>query len=414
MDQRQAEKMLKALKHGDPGRRREALDALVNMEAPQALEASLELMGDPEVAVRWGAARALGTFGDPRAIPLLKSALLDPFLRDVAHASLTALGATDAAPEAIWTALFDHVSEIAAEGRNATGHICRRIEITPAGIRVDDPDNAIEEKRHILVPIEDMVCVSWASKAKKPPGSFIDKALWGIEVVPQHRSYFHIYARREMPLPKRVDTGTAIERKLAGHAALVRYLVEHTLFADEWGIVAPDDLRGRALEVVAPRFLAHIMATRARNGERPAPPPTWNDELEYGVAFDGVTVAVHTARPVGKFSLRHLKRERTVVEAVRFEVASVSHLSFVTDTINGSPMSRSMTVTLSEVPVIHDPGFSVPGTDRALTFKIGGWGNEDSPWGARLRTICAYGLAMRCWEALLDEAGCTRLRAPSS
>ncbi len=88
-----AEKL--ALMAGDPREtdetRARALDDLLRIAPVRALEPSESGLSDPEApGLRFAAARCLGSSGDPRAVPILETALADPD-RDVRGAALEAL-----------------------------------------------------------------------------------------------------------------------------------------------------------------------------------------------------------------------------------------------------------------------------------------------------------------------------------
>lgn len=85
---------------GNAQTRREALDALVELRAPEALTLGLQYADDPSVQVRAGAVAALGHFPGPRAEASLQRALRDPLLRNIALQSLHAIGSQPAAEEA--------------------------------------------------------------------------------------------------------------------------------------------------------------------------------------------------------------------------------------------------------------------------------------------------------------------------
>jgi len=63
----------------DPELRCDAAEALLRIEADQAIEQVLPLLRDPDSTVRWHTCGLLRDFGDPRAIPVLVPVLLtDP------------------------------------------------------------------------------------------------------------------------------------------------------------------------------------------------------------------------------------------------------------------------------------------------------------------------------------------------
>jgi HEAT repeat protein len=77
MESRRLEKLITQL--GDPngGKRRQARETLVAIGEP-AVPSLVELLGSPQVRLRWEAAKALTQIPDPMAIPALISQLADP------------------------------------------------------------------------------------------------------------------------------------------------------------------------------------------------------------------------------------------------------------------------------------------------------------------------------------------------
>ncbi len=97
VDHESANEMLASVARdeSDPELKGYAVEELVDREAPQALDALLHVLNDPDIDLREQAAEGLESLEDPRAIPGLRARLEleeDEWVRD---ALLSALGSVD-------------------------------------------------------------------------------------------------------------------------------------------------------------------------------------------------------------------------------------------------------------------------------------------------------------------------------
>ena len=117
--------LIAGLAHKNAVVRRRARNGLIAAGTP-AVDSLMELLGDRKAHVRWEAAKALGSIGDPKAAPILVEVLEedDDFdVRWLAGQALTALGREGLRP--LLLALADRPHSITLQ--EGAYHVCHRL-----------------------------------------------------------------------------------------------------------------------------------------------------------------------------------------------------------------------------------------------------------------------------------------------